>query len=474
TGVAIAMERDYATTHAFAGQVARLAPLLPADGTPRTERMRVAGRFGSESVVAEAWRLRAGDVGLIALRLPSMRRGSPREAVIAFVTDFKLPALAFDAAGTPLAASGGAAALASTPLRDLLGPDTDTSLAAITATGRATIQLVNGPMTLVAVPGADATMAVLAASSEATTVQGLRLVAPVADARAEETAAPAAAPTGDAQTPGSADALEQGAPAEEALAATDTPAAPDALTIEEPMGKPGGPEPAAIKAPEVDPVAPVLEPEPEAGTLAAAPIAAPVQVEAETATGPAPSEAAQKEPQEIAAPANYVDDLAVPQRFSWRLDADVRFHAIAPESVAAPADATFDDAVRRFGLDPQGALAEAVAARRPFSGVPAIWPLGSGGRRLAVTLAAFPTLRDGGFQGYAGFGLIVEELAAVKHATTAAALADVTPADKEPEAEAASDATEEPVVAAPVDAPEAAVNEASDGEAPGEPTPTES
>ncbi|MGU9979602.1 histidine kinase dimerization/phospho-acceptor domain-containing protein [Phreatobacter sp. HK31-P] len=476
TGVAIAMERDYATTHAFAGQVARLAPLLPADGTPRTERMRVAGRFGSESVAAEAWRLRAGDVGLIALRLPSMRRGSPREAVIAFVTDFKLPALAFDAAGTPLAASGGAAALASTPLRDLLGPDTDTSLAAITATGRATIQLVNGPMTLVAVPGADATVAVLAASSEATTVQGLRLVASVADARAEETAAPAAASQADAEPPAAADAPGQEALAEEALAATDapTPEAPDAPTIAVPVGEPGAPEPTAIKAPEVDPVATVLEPEPEAGTLAAAPIATPVQVEAETATGPAPSEAAQKEPQEIAAPANHVDDLAVPQRFSWRLDADLRFHAIAPESVAAPADATFDDAVRRFGLDPQGALAEAVAARRPFSGVPAIWPLGSGGRRLAVTLAAFPTLRDGGFQGYAGFGLIVEELAAVEPATTAAALAVVTPAEKNPEAEAAPDAIEEPVVAAPVDAPEAAVNEASDGEAPGESTPTES
>jgi hypothetical protein len=178
TGVAIAMERDYASTHAFAGQVARLAPLLPADGTPRSERMRIAGRFGSESVVAEAWRLRAGDVGLIALRLPSMRRGSPREATIAFVNDLRLPVLAFDSAGAPLAASGSAAALASTPLRDLLGPDADTSLATIAATGRASLQLVNGPMTLVAIPAADALVAVLAPAAGTAGAQALRLVTP--------------------------------------------------------------------------------------------------------------------------------------------------------------------------------------------------------------------------------------------------------------------------------------------------------
>ncbi|MCP2937952.1 hypothetical protein NK983_35185, partial [Salmonella enterica subsp. enterica serovar Typhimurium] len=42
TGVGPALERAYSTSHAFAGQVARLAPTLPADGTPRHERLRIA------------------------------------------------------------------------------------------------------------------------------------------------------------------------------------------------------------------------------------------------------------------------------------------------------------------------------------------------------------------------------------------------------------------------------------------------
>ena len=430
TGVAIAMERDYAPTHAFAGQVARLAPLLPADGTPRSERMRIAGRFGSESVVAEARRLRAGDVGLIALRLPAMRRGSPRAAAIAFVTDLRQPALAFDATGHPLAASEGAAALASTALRDLLGPDTDTALAAIAATGRATIPLVNGPMTLIAVPAADAVVAVLATPSGTTVAQGLRLVAPPA---ADEASAQAATPEDAApeSVTGASPAMEQDAPE---LGATEDPQAAAA---------------AAATSAEVDAAA-----------------AEPAAVQAGTAPEPLPSGTpAGSEPQTDADAEAAIAPLEVPQRFSWRLDADLRFQAIVPDSVAAPAETPFDDAVRRFGLDPQGALADAVAARRPFSGVPAVWPLGSGGRRLAVTLAAFPTLRDGSFQGYAGFGLIVEELAAAERAVPAPE--ETGPAQAQPPIEMADTITEadtrpDQPVEASRDVPLAAADEAPD------------
>jgi PAS domain S-box-containing protein len=423
TGVAIAMERDYASTHAFAGQVARLAPLLPADGTPRSERMRIAGRFGSESVVAEAWRLRAGDVGLIALRLPSMRRGSPREATIAFVNDLRLPVLAFDSAGAPLAASGSAAALASTPLRDLLGPDADTSLATIAATGRASLQLVNGPMTLVAIPAADALVAVLAPAAGTAGAQALRLVTPaVAVATTEPHADPVPATAVSAEAPSGAPVVEAdaqvphdvqpeaAAPQVDAMAAV-SPAVPAA----------GDPVDASPEAPLPDTAAPVAD-EPiaaddvtaddvAADDTATGDVATPIEDRAEETPEVAPAATASPDlPQ--AATIDPIDDLEVPQRFSWRLDANLRFHAISPESVAAPAEATFEEALGRFGLDPQGALAAAVAGRRPFSGVPAVWPLGSGGRRLAVTLAAFPTLRDGDFHGYAGFGLIVEELAA--------------------------------------------------------------
>ncbi len=305
-------------------------------------------------------------------------------------------------------------------------------------------------MTLVAVPAADAVVAVFATASGPTVAQGLRLVEPVAGVPAQETAALTTAPTAKAPTPAEADAPEQeiltrDTPAEETLVAGTLGAAhalaktaPDAVTGA--MAEPGTPETVVIGAPETaaDAVAAVHEPETAAEVIAVAPAAD-------------------------------VDDLEVPQRFSWRLDADLRFHAIAPDSVAAPADARFDDAMRRFGLDPQGALAEAVAARRPFSGVPAVWPLGSRGRRLAVTLAAFPTLRDGSFQGYAGFGLIVEELAAVETAATARAELDAPAVGEEPDAGPALPATEETVVAAP----EAGASGSPDGEAAGEPTAAE-
>jgi PAS domain S-box-containing protein len=104
--------------------------------------------------------------------------------------------------------------------------------------------------------------------------------------------------------------------------------------------------------------------------------------------------------------------------------------------MAAPAGLVLGEAVERFGLDPDGQLGRAVTASRPFSGVPAVWPLGAGPRRVAVTLAAFPTLRDGALQGYAGFGLVVEELA---QAAPAAPPPSSEPVEMSPAGEAVDD-----------------------------------
>ncbi len=157
--------------------------------------------------------------------------------------------------------------------------------------------------------------------------------------------------------------------------------------------------------------------------------------------------------------------LAPPQRFAWKMDGETRFHGISPDEVAGPAGLTLDEAVARFGMDPDGALSRAVTARRPFSGVPALWPLGLGRRRLAVTLAAFPALRDGSFQGYAGFGLVVEEAAPAPRPETSTAPAGAVVADDEaspvadlaPETEVAEaieaakeTTTDEAAIAAPV------------------------
>jgi len=442
TGVAPALERSYSTSHAFAGQVARLAPTLPADGTPRHERLRIAGRFGSESVTAEAFRLRAGDIGLLAVRVPALRRGTPREAVLGFVADLRIPALAFEADGTPLAASDASHPLARMALRDLVGPAHDQLLAGLAAEGRAVVDLVNGPMTVISVPGTGVLLALPAPVTASQAPTGLRLVSGAPEDSVQETATVAHEPE--------AEATLVAAPVP--VAATDA-AASDRPVIETPAMDANTAHPVDAAVPEILPaVEPALT---DAGTVEPIAVAEPP-----ASAGTAPAE-------DVPAPAVEPDDagdaaLAPPQRFSWKMDGETRFHALAPEEIAGPAGLTLDAAVARFGMDPDGTLTRAVSARRPFSGVPALWPLGLGGRRLAVTLAAFPALRDGDFQGYAGFGLVVEEAApALRPQTVAPVVAGGETASSDnvaPEAGAGAeiDAAEETITAAPVAAAAAA------------------
>jgi PAS domain S-box-containing protein len=394
TGIGPALERSYSTSHAFAGQVARLAPILPADGTPRQERMRIAGRFGSESVTAEAFRLRAGETSLVAVRVPALRRGTPREAVLGFIADLRIPALAFTEAGHPLAASDASHPLANVPLRDLVGPAHEAVTGQIAAEGRAVVDLVNGPMTLVALPGTGVLMALPAPMTTAQPQTGLRVVAASA------------------------------AVADQMATATDAAPADDVLSVTDPAEDGTAADASVIEAPPGETVAAREEP-------AAVPEAlAPPLVSA--AADPADADPVADATSDLTEMAEAADAaLVAPQRFSWKMDGETRFHTIAPDDVAAVSGLTLAEAVARFGLDPDGALTRAVVAQRPFSGVPALWPLGEGRRRLSVTLAAFPAMRDGGFQGYAGFGLVVEEAAPAPkapHATlmTAAMVAPET------------------------------------------------
>jgi hypothetical protein len=156
---------------------------------------------------------------------------------------------------------------------------------------------------------------------------------------------------------------EAAAPQVDAMAAV-SPAVPAA----------GDPVDASPEAPLPDTAAPVAD-EPiaaddvtaddvAADDTATGDVATPIEDRAEETPEVAPAATASPDlPQ--AATIDPIDDLEVPQRFSWRLDANLRFHAISPESVAAPAEATFEEALGRFGLDPQGALAAAVAGTAP-------------------------------------------------------------------------------------------------------------
>jgi PAS domain S-box-containing protein len=410
SGLAAALDRDYPGTHAFAAQIGRLAPTLPADGTPRSERLRIAGRFGSESVVAEACRVRAGALSLIAVRLPALRRETSREAALGFVTTLRIPALAFDRAGVPLAASDAASALSATPLRDLIGPVAETIFSNVGATGRAAVDLVNGPMTVVALPEADLMVALLAPLAKSVPEAGLRLVAGGAEPAAApdaDAAAAEASPIADLAAGEAVDETAQAEPVAELtmlLAEAEEVATPPAATAAE------APGPVVIDPASTTRLAAGGHDE---ETVDGAQGAAPETVSREIRPQTSPDQPASAAMPEVE-PAETVDAvLAVPQRFSWRMDGDYRFHTIAPDEVAGLAGETLEAATARFGIDPDGAFTTAVTAGRPFSGVAALWPLGRAGRRLAVTLAAFPALRDGAFQGYSGFGLVVEEASPV-------------------------------------------------------------
>jgi PAS domain S-box-containing protein len=413
SGASIAMERSYQTTHAFAGQIARISANLPADGTPRLERIRLYGRFGSESALAQARRLKAGDIGLVSVTLAGAHRGAARPAATAFVADIGAALALFDRNGLPIVASASASALANVRLDSLIGNGAADIYNTLDAAGVAHVDLVTGPLQLIVLPEADAILAVLPTVAKVEPDQGLRLVAPPVDDQAAEVAG-----------------AEPPAPADMAVSVGVAAPAPVEAALE------------AVSA-VVEPVQPI-SPEPAPDDLAKEAIAVaaaetgqrlPAEVLTETnaetsstEAGQQPTQAALAEPVvEPVCDAIAESDalLTAPQRFSWRLDADRRFHGVDQADLTAVAGLTFAEASDRYGMDPQGTFTAALDAARPFSGVPAIWPLGST-RRLSVTLAAFPSQRDGVVQGFAGFGLVGEELA---RPAVAAVVPTETPGD---------------------------------------------
>ncbi|MCA0317227.1 MAG: PAS domain S-box protein [Proteobacteria bacterium] len=425
TGTAAATARSYDQSHAFAGQIRRMAG-QPGEAV-RSERLRIFGRFGSESAVAEVRSVAAGETRLIAVRLAAPRRGDARETARAFLGDMTQPALLFARDGAPLGASGAAAGIGGLPLAELIAPEITRVTADLDREGRASVALVNGTMVLARVAAADAIIALLPQADLPVSTGGLRLVAS-APAVAEPATEPAAEPAAVAE------------PAEAGSA--EDPAEPDPITLAEPEAAdaPEAGTPATQDAPAA----------PEAGTPAAPELPATSETAPIAAELPSTADAG---------------EIEAPVRFAWRMDGSLTFHAIEPATMAAPAGLTLHEASARFGLDPESQFARAVEASRPFSGVPAVWPLGDGPRRLAVTLAAFPTLREGGLQGYAGFGLVVEEIAPaqapveIAEPEQHAPAEDARPEDAADEATAQETATDAPLAEATADdAPHAAAD----------------
>ena len=99
-------------------------------------------------------------------------------------------------------------------------------------------------------------------------------------------------------------------------------------------------------------------------------------------------------------------------RFTWQSDADMNVTQVT-QGLGAVVGAPNGDLVGRDllalapQLDPSGRLADALAARRTWSGLDLDWPIDAAPAAVAVGLGAIPAFdRDSRFEGYRGYGVI--------------------------------------------------------------------
>jgi PAS domain S-box-containing protein len=170
-------------------------------------------------------------------------------------------------------------------------------------------------------------------------------------------------------------------------------------------------------------------------------------------------------------------------RFLWRTDAAGKITEITPPLAevvgAAAADLLgrdFGDVVKYLELDADGRLAQAFAKRETWSGVEVLWPIVGAAVAVPVGLGGLPAFdRDGGFDGYRGFGVIqLEKLVAAEPrqfgaaTLTAAVLAAAPPVPTltanvvqlRPLTLVPKPVIEPPVAKAPLPAPESQVDNA--------------
>jgi PAS domain S-box-containing protein len=102
-----------------------------------------------------------------------------------------------------------------------------------------------------------------------------------------------------------------------------------------------------------------------------------------------------------------------PLRFVWQMDVDHRFtvdseefRAVIGPNTAAALGRRWDEVAAMLGLDPEGQVARALAARETWSGISVAFPADGTDVRFAVELSGLPVFdRDRSFRGYRGFGV---------------------------------------------------------------------
>ncbi len=118
---------------------------------------------------------------------------------------------------------------------------------------------------------------------------------------------------------------------------------------------------------------------------------------------------------------------AAPARFVWRTDKDGILTSISPELAAAVGAMSADivgmdwqNAGAKLGIAHADEVASAIARRDTWSGVTVLWPIEGRAETRPVDLAALPVFdRERRFQGYRGFGVFREMVAAPEPALPA-------------------------------------------------------
>jgi PAS domain S-box-containing protein len=102
-----------------------------------------------------------------------------------------------------------------------------------------------------------------------------------------------------------------------------------------------------------------------------------------------------------------------PLRFVWHMDADGRFGVGSDEFIELMGPRTtaafgrlWNEVAAELKLDPNNAVARAVASHETWSGIVVSWPVDDSSERLPVEMSGLPVFdRDRGFRGYRGFGV---------------------------------------------------------------------
>ncbi|MET0219935.1 MAG: PAS domain-containing sensor histidine kinase, partial [Tardiphaga sp.] len=126
---------------------------------------------------------------------------------------------------------------------------------------------------------------------------------------------------------------------------------------------------------------------------------------------PAPDDTSPSDPHIDTKPPAAFDQHAFPLRFVWQIDRDGHFSTtsegfidlIGPQA-AALLGQSWTAITAALGLDPDRRMADAMATRRPWTGVTLLWPVEGG--RLSLEMSGLPIVdRAGVPDGQRGFGI---------------------------------------------------------------------